>query len=47
VSLSQRGEGIIKPCQLCSLSLREWVGVRARKRIAASIVARFGSHPRI
>jgi hypothetical protein len=40
----------MKPHQFCSLSLRERVGVRARKCIAASIVSRlrdpqgFGDH---
>jgi hypothetical protein len=41
------GEGIVKPRQLYSLSLRERVGVRVRKRITASIGARLGPHPKI
>ncbi len=38
------GEGIVKPLQLCSLSLWERAGVRAVKCVTASIVARFEPH---
>jgi hypothetical protein len=38
------GERNVKPRQLCSLSPWERVGVRVRKRITSSIVARFGPY---